>query len=228
MSHWMTALLLLGGVVGFTGCSFVPELESPIVCEGNFHYHLQDVCVNDKGELFWTFTDTLAKTDSRGNLIATCSTEEEYAHLGGIVAKDGKLYVAVGFVRDWSIGSEKAEIFVYDEDTLELIERYPINETKSIDGITTTPNGFFVAGDRIDKGPNVEIFEFEGTVYRSALYGADFSRVRRQLEGIAPFVEKVLIYQYPGLMSKPGSKAFTPNSAAEKLYDEYVKYLQGI
>ena len=160
MIHWMTALLLLGGVVGFTGCSSVPELESPIVCEGNFHYHLQDVCVNDKGELFWTFTDTLAKTDSRGNLIATCSTEEEYAHLGGIVAKDGKLYVAVGFVRDWSIGSEKAEIFVYDEDTLELIERYPINETKSIDGITTTPNGFFVAGDRIDKGPNVEIFEF--------------------------------------------------------------------
>ena len=75
---------------------------------------------------------------------------------------------------------------------------------------------------------DMEIFEFEGTVYRSALYGADFSRVRRQLEGIAPFVEKVLIYQYPGLMSKPGSKAFTPNSVAEKLYDEYVKYLQGI
>lgn len=49
MIHWMTALLLLGGVVGFTGCSSVPELESPIVCEGNFHYHLQDVCVNDKG-----------------------------------------------------------------------------------------------------------------------------------------------------------------------------------
>ena len=55
MIHWMTALLLLGGVVGFTGCSFVPELESPIVCEGNFHYHLQDVCVNDKGGVVLDF-----------------------------------------------------------------------------------------------------------------------------------------------------------------------------
>ena len=69
---------------------------------------------------------------------------------------------------------------------------------------------------------------YDYLVVGSGLYGADFSRVRRQLEGIAPFVEKVLIYQYPGLMSKPGSKAFTPNSVAEKLYDEYVKYLQGI
>lgn len=73
---------------------------------------------------------------------------------------------------------------------------------------------------------DVEVFSFEESVYTSALFPADFSRVRKQLECVAPFVDRILIYQYPGLMSRPGSKAFTPNRPAEKLYRDYEAYLK--
>ena len=55
---------------------------------------------------------------------------------------------------------------------------------------------------------DMEIFEFEGTVYRSALLPASFDRVKRQIEALSPYVDTILVYQYQGMMNKPGSIIF--------------------
>lgn len=72
---------------------------------------------------------------------------------------------------------------------------------------------------------DLEVFEFEEEVYKSALIPADFSRILAQLEDISPFVENILIYQYMGLMSKPGSMAGVGHKNAEKLYVDYTNWL---
>jgi len=76
---------------------------------------------------------------------------------------------------------------------------------------------------------DVEVFRFEGKVYNSALLPASPERVIAQLEAMSPYVEKILIYQYGGLINKPGSPAFAGPEESVNLYNELVKhrYLKG-
>ena len=72
---------------------------------------------------------------------------------------------------------------------------------------------------------DLEIFTFEDEVYRSALLPASFERIRVQLEDISPFVEHILIYQYLCMMNQPGTKAFAGHDDSEKLYTDYMNWL---
>lgn len=71
---------------------------------------------------------------------------------------------------------------------------------------------------------DIELFQFEGAVYNSALLPAPFERVLRQMEAVSPWVDKILGYQYLGLMNKPGSMAFAGSAASTSLYSDYVKW----
>jgi hypothetical protein len=73
---------------------------------------------------------------------------------------------------------------------------------------------------------DVEVFAWEGPPNKpgSPLIPASFSRVKQQLEAVSPFVDEILIYQYQGLMNKPGSKAFTGHPDSARLYTDYVKW----
>ncbi len=73
---------------------------------------------------------------------------------------------------------------------------------------------------------DMEVFEFEGDVYRSALLPAEMSRIERQLQSISPYVDEVLIYQYQGMFNKPGTTAFCGHPDSIRLYNDYVKYLE--
>jgi hypothetical protein len=73
---------------------------------------------------------------------------------------------------------------------------------------------------------DVEIFEFEGKVYGSALMPAPFERVVRQLEAVSPWVDQILVYQYLGMMNKPGSEAFAGHPESAKLYSDYQSWLK--
>ncbi|WP_206611054.1 DUF4434 domain-containing protein [Mariniphaga sediminis] len=70
---------------------------------------------------------------------------------------------------------------------------------------------------------DVEVFQFEGQVYQSALLPAPAERVIRQLEAVSPFVEKIFIYQYTGLINAPGSKAYAGHPDSTKLYQALKK-----
>ena len=73
---------------------------------------------------------------------------------------------------------------------------------------------------------DVEIFEFEGVVYKSALLPAPFSRVRRQLEAVSPYVDKILVYQTLGMTNAPGSPAFAGHEDSTALYADYARWLR--
>ena len=70
---------------------------------------------------------------------------------------------------------------------------------------------------------DMELFGFEGEVYKSALVPVDIDRIRRQLESISPYVDTVLCYQYMGLMNRPGTKAFCGHPDSVGLYEDYRK-----
>ncbi len=68
---------------------------------------------------------------------------------------------------------------------------------------------------------DVEIFEFESENYRSALIPAPFSRVQKQLEAVAPWVDEILVYQYLGMMNQPGTAALAGGDRSLRLYQDY-------
>ena len=73
---------------------------------------------------------------------------------------------------------------------------------------------------------DVEIFEFERDVYKSALLPAPFERILRQMASVSPWVDKILVYQYQGMMNKPDSPAFCGRSESTRLYSKYMEWLK--
>ena len=71
---------------------------------------------------------------------------------------------------------------------------------------------------------DVEVFRFEGKVYNSALLPAPPERVIRQLEAVSPYVDKILIYQYTGMINKPGSTVFAGHPDSAQLYEQLVNH----
>jgi len=71
----------------------------------------------------------------------------------------------------------------------------------------------------------VEIFDYEGEAYRTPGIPAPIERITRQLTDVSPYVEHIIICQYQGFMSKPGSIAFQGHKSTETLYTDYVQWL---
>jgi len=127
----------------------------------------------------------------------------------------------------------------YDENFIRQLERLDVDIMAYQDevGVRKTQAGtagkyyedlykMHVKAGRARLWADVEIFEFEGDVYRSALIPASFERVLTQLEDISPFVENILVYQYLGMMNQPGSKAFAGHKDSGKLYTDYLNWLK--
>lgn len=101
-----------------------------------------------------------------------------------------------------------------------------------------TPEGIAASYERLrrahDKVPqramwaDVEVFDWEGqpNLPASPLVPAPFERIKRQLEAVSPYVDVVTIYQYQGLLSRPGGRAATGHPRATKLYRDYVNWLR--
>lgn len=74
---------------------------------------------------------------------------------------------------------------------------------------------------------DLEVFEFEGERLRSALRPAPIGRIRRQLQSVSPFVDEVLVYQYQGMLNRPGTAAFCGHESSLNLYLDYVALMKG-
>lgn len=70
---------------------------------------------------------------------------------------------------------------------------------------------------------DMEVFYFEDKT-KGALCPADFSRILIQMEDISPFVERIAIYQYTGIINKPNSKASVGHPGSTKLYTYYKNW----
>lgn len=98
-----------------------------------------------------------------------------------------------------------------------------VNRT-TFDEVYRTFSGLRDAHDRAAKPlwADIELFRFQGKV----LMPADFDRVQRQIEVVSPLVDKVLCYQYLGMMNKENSPVFAGHETSAGLYREYMNYLQ--
>ena len=69
---------------------------------------------------------------------------------------------------------------------------------------------------------DLEIFEFEKDVYKSALLPADINRISKQLDSITPYCDKIICYQYLGMVNAPDTIAFCGHKDSVKLYNGYI------
>jgi hypothetical protein len=70
---------------------------------------------------------------------------------------------------------------------------------------------------------DMEVFYFEDKT-KGALCPADFLRILTQMGDISPFVERIAIYQYTGIINEPYSKASVGHPNSTKLYTDYKKW----
>lgn len=75
---------------------------------------------------------------------------------------------------------------------------------------------------------DMEVFTFEGEVYKSALLPANINRLKKQMEAISPYVEEILIFEYQGMFNMPNSKAFCGHEDSVKYYNDYLELLKTI
>lgn len=71
---------------------------------------------------------------------------------------------------------------------------------------------------------DVELFGFEGDVYRSALIPSDMERVEKQLKAVSPYVDVILCYQYLGMLNEPSTNAYCGHPDSLKFYEEYKAF----
>ncbi|REE55453.1 uncharacterized protein DUF5109 [Paenibacillus taihuensis] len=85
-------------------------------------------------------------------------------------------------------------------------------------------SGLREAHDRAGKPlwADVEIFKFHGKV----LHPAPFERVKGQLEVASKYVDKILCYQYLGMLNKPDSAAHAGHPDSPKLYRDYMDFIR--
>ena len=50
--------------------------------------------------------------------------------------------------------------------------------------------------------------------------------VQKQIENVAPYADKILGYQYLGLMNPPDSKSFAGHNDSTILYEDYKNYIE--
>jgi hypothetical protein len=84
-----------------------------------------------------------------------------------------------------------------------------------------------IAHDKVQRSvvwADVEIFEFTGDVYKSALVPASFDRVRRQLEIAGQYVEGIAVYQYQGMLNAPDAGIIAGHRDATRLHQEYMEW----
>jgi hypothetical protein len=68
---------------------------------------------------------------------------------------------------------------------------------------------------------DLELFRFAGKV----LHPAPFERVKRQIEIVSAYADKLLCYQYLGMMNKPGSPVHAGHETSVRLYEDYMAFL---
>ncbi|MDD4869814.1 MAG: hypothetical protein PHR77_04580 [Kiritimatiellae bacterium] len=115
-------------------------------CGGSYPRHLQGICVDDKGSIYWSFTDVLVKTDYDGHIMKNISVA---SHHGDLCYRDGKVYVAVNLRKFNNPSGTAADswVYVYNADDLSEISRHKVPEAiYGAGGIACQGKSFMVVG----------------------------------------------------------------------------------
>lgn len=145
--------------------SAVAETPSPkipwkgVECPGQYPIHLQGVCADPDGNIYWSFTDQLVKTDGRGQLLKAVSVP---AHHGDLCYFDEKIYVAVNLgAFNQPAGQADSWVYVYDAATLDKLSKHEVQDVvHGAGGIEHRGQSFFVVGGLPEGVPENYIYEY--------------------------------------------------------------------
>jgi hypothetical protein len=117
----------------------------PVQCEGTYPKHLQGICTNGEGAIYWSFTDVLVKSDAAGKVLKKVPVAD---HHGDLCHKGGKVYVAVNLGKfNHPEGKADSWVYVYDAESLAEIARHRTSEVVyGAGGIGCRDGRFFLVG----------------------------------------------------------------------------------
>lgn len=132
-----------------------------VECDGTYRHHLQGICTNDHDFVYWSFTTTLVKTDTAGNVTKKIEVAN---HHGDLCYHDGKIYVAVNLGRfNDPAGNADSWVYVYDADDLSLASKHETQEVfHGAGGIGYRDGRFFVVGGLPDGVQENYVYEYDG------------------------------------------------------------------
>ena len=155
----LTPLVLWLVLAGPTLAEEPAQLRS-VECDGEYRHHLQGVCTNEDGAVYWSFTTTLVKTDENGKVLKKIPVEN---HHGDLCFHDGKLYVAVNRGR-FNDPQCKADswVYVYDAGDLSLVAKHETPEVfHGAGGIAHHDKTFLVVGGLPEGVDENYVYEYD-------------------------------------------------------------------
>jgi len=154
------AVALLFLVAAPAGWADEHPYPQEITCEGDYSGHLQGVCTDGAGSIFWSYTTDLVKTDREGKLLKHVPTLN---HHGDASFHDGKVYIAVNLGRfNDPEGNADSWVYVYDPETLELREKHAVPEVfHGAGGIAVRDSNFFVVGGLPESVEENYVYEYD-------------------------------------------------------------------
>ncbi|MEC9095008.1 MAG: alkaline phosphatase D family protein, partial [Planctomycetota bacterium] len=152
-------VLVLVSLTWIPGSSGASEA---VRCEGVYPHHLQGVCQDTEGNLYWSFTTTLVKTDPQGKVLKRVKVAN---HHGDLCHVDGRLYVAVNYGQfNNPLGKADNEIVVYQADTLREQARHKIPQVKyGAGGIAYHDGKFIVVGGLPEGVEENYLYEYDAS-----------------------------------------------------------------
>ena len=134
--------------------------HAPIECEGDYAHHLQGVATDGEGAFFWSFTTRIVRTDAKGKVQVSVEAEN---HQGDLCYHDGRVYVAVNLGRfNDPEGNADSWIYVFDPETLQLLEKHAVPEVvHGAGGMDVRDGHFFVVGGLPDGVEENPVYEYD-------------------------------------------------------------------
>lgn len=158
---FLTAHLLPGAASLLSTAWLEDDFGAGLVhCEGEYPDHLQGVCRDSAGHLFWSFTTTLVKTDRTGRVLREVHVPP---HHGAPCMGDRGLYVPVNrTVFNDAAKPADSWIYVYDSTTLQLLSRHRAAEVVfGAGGMAFHKDGFVVVGGLPEGYPQNRVYQYD-------------------------------------------------------------------
>ncbi|WP_113961640.1 hypothetical protein [Roseimicrobium gellanilyticum] len=137
-----------------------PSAFREAACEDSYTRHVQGICTNEKDAIYWSWTESLVKTDLDGHILKSVPAPD---HQGDLCHHDGKVYVAVNLGKfNQPAGKADSWVFVYDGDTLAELARHPVQEAvHGAGGMTWKDGHFFIVGGLPPDGKENYVYEYD-------------------------------------------------------------------